>query len=114
VGEGGCDAAYFLDKMGIGEARSYIAGLNRRHRQEWEQTRLLCRLIHKIETGKDFDMELPWDEEDDEAEGKSQEQHDAELEQARQRARELEKFMKERKKKDEEDKMDGQVGDAQG
>ena len=49
--------------MSIAEAVSYIRGQDRRSRQTWEQTRVLAGLVHKVLTGKDLDMSLPWDDE---------------------------------------------------
>lgn len=50
--------------MGVGEASSYMCGQDRRSRQSWEQTRMLCGLVHKVLTGKDLDLAFPWDEPD--------------------------------------------------
>lgn len=52
--------------MTFAEACDYIKGQDRRWRQQWEMTRVLARLIHKVETGKNLKMELPWDDEGDE------------------------------------------------
>lgn len=51
-----------MHRMTIAEAVSYMRGQDRRSRQAWEQTRVLAELVHKVLTGKDLDMELPWDE----------------------------------------------------
>lgn len=50
--------------MGVPEARDYIVGLNRRYRQDWERTRMLSQVFHKVQTGKDLDIEFPWEIED--------------------------------------------------
>lgn len=50
-------------RMTLAETNSYLAGQDRRHRQEWEQTRLLGGLVHKVLTGEDWDITFPWDEE---------------------------------------------------
>lgn len=55
-----------MHRMTIAEAVSYMRGQDRRSRQAWEQTRVLAGLVHKVLTGKDLEMDLPWDEEDDE------------------------------------------------
>lgn len=49
--------------MTIDEARSFLRGQDRRHRQGWEQTRLLGGLVHKVLTGQDWEPEFPWDDE---------------------------------------------------
>ena len=61
VGEGGCSPDYFLNKMGVSEATDYIIGLNRRYRQDWERTRMGVQVFHKVQTGKDLDLEFPWE-----------------------------------------------------
>lgn len=62
MGEGGCSPYYFMHRMTLAEAQSYLAGQDRRARQGWEQTRLLGGLVYKVLTGEDLDMVLPWDE----------------------------------------------------
>lgn len=57
--------------MTFAEASDYIKGQDRRSRQEWEMTRVLARLIHKVETGKNLKMELPWDDEVEDEEKES-------------------------------------------
>jgi len=52
-----------MHRMSVAEAVSYMRGLNRRSRQQWEQTRLLAGLVYKVLTGEDIDMEFPWDDE---------------------------------------------------
>jgi hypothetical protein len=52
--------------MTMQEAEDYIAGQDRRYRQQWEMTRLLAKLIHKVETGKELKLEFPWDNEEEE------------------------------------------------
>lgn len=65
VGEGGCDPEYFLYRMGPGEARDYVEGMNRRKRQDWERTRATMGLVYKVLTGETLDMPFPWDERED-------------------------------------------------
>lgn len=64
VGEGGCSPDYFFNRMSIHEARDYIIGLNRRYRQDWERTRMEVQVLHKVQTGKDLDLEFPWEKEE--------------------------------------------------
>ena len=92
VGEGGVSPEYFLRQMSVGEAKDYIKGLNRRHRQTWEQTRMLCRFVYGAAGGKNFEMALPWDNEDEEREERK-EATPEELAALRARAREMEKAM---------------------
>lgn len=47
--------------MSVHEARDYIIGLNRRYRQDWERTRMEVQVLHKVQTGKDLDLEFPWE-----------------------------------------------------
>lgn len=54
-----------MHRMTIAEAVSYMRGQDRRSRQAWEQTRVLAGLVHKVLTGKDLEMDLPWDDEDE-------------------------------------------------
>ena len=54
--------------MTFGEAADYIKGQDRRSRQQWEMTRILARVLHKVETGKNLPMSLPWDDENEEEE----------------------------------------------
>ena len=63
MGEGGCPPAYFMHRMSMPEAVSYMRGQDRRSRQQWEQTRLLVTFLHKVLTGEDYEMSFPWDEE---------------------------------------------------
>lgn len=49
--------------MSIHEARDYIIGLNRRYRQDWERTRMEVQVLHKVQTGKDLNLEFPWETE---------------------------------------------------
>ena len=88
MGEGGCTAEYFLNRMTVSEAVCYIKGLNRRHRQDWERTRMLCRLITSVLTGEELDLPFPWDEEED-----RKDLTEDELDALRERARMMEKLM---------------------
>lgn len=90
VGEGGVSPEYFMRRMSVAEVRDYIKGLNRRHRQAWEQTRLLCRFVHGAGGGKNFNLPFSWDDENGEQEEK-REATPEELAALRARAREMEK-----------------------
>lgn len=54
---------YFLHRLTIAEAQDYMAGQDRRHRQQWEQTRFLSSIVYKTLTGQDLDLTFPWEEE---------------------------------------------------
>ena len=82
--------------MSVGEAHSYINGFNRRHRQSWEQSRMLCRLVYKVLSGEDLDWNFPWDDEVPEATEATEEQIDA----LREKARMMEKLMNHEKPKE--------------
>lgn len=93
VGEGGVSPEYFMRRMSVAEVKDYIKGLNRRHRQTWEQTRLLCRFVYGAAGGKNFEMPFSWDNENEEQEEK-REATEEELAALRARAREMEKKMR--------------------
>ncbi len=57
-----------MHRMTVAEALSFLRGQDRRHRQGWEQTRLLGGLVHKVLTGADWSPQFPWDNEDRPAE----------------------------------------------
>lgn len=78
--------------MGISEARDYIDGMNRRYRQDWERTRLEASVFCKVMSGKDLDLEFPWEEEKEEREETTPE----ELERLREKAKVMEKMMNKR------------------
>ena len=63
VGEGGLSPDYFMHHMTVAEASSFLRGQDRRHRQGWEQSRLLGGLVHKVLTGADWHPAFPWDDE---------------------------------------------------
>lgn len=67
VGEGGCPPDYFLYNMTACEARDYLEGLERRHRQGWEMTRALMGLLCKAFGGGELGMKFPWDKPEGEA-----------------------------------------------
>lgn len=49
--------------MGPTEAADYVAGMVRRPRQGWEQTRLLCDVVAKLMGAEDgCGIVFPWDE----------------------------------------------------
>lgn len=74
--------------MSITETVCYLNGQDRRHRQQWEQTRLLAGLVCKVLTGDDIGLEFPWD---DEAQEDKPETTPEELEALRAAAREAER-----------------------
>lgn len=49
--------------MTVAEAQSFLRGQDRRHRQAWEQTRVLGGLVHKVLTGQNWEPRFPWDDE---------------------------------------------------
>lgn len=86
-----------MNKMSGAEAEDYIEGLKRRHRQAWEMTRVLGRLFVKLQTGKEWEPEFPWDDEESgerRAEsGEDSESSEDRLRAVRERAKALEKVM---------------------
>lgn len=87
VGEGGCSPDYFFNRMGAAEARDYIIGMNRRYRQDWERSRMEVQVLHKVQTGKDLELEFPWETED------KPEVTEEEIDALRERAKMLETLM---------------------
>lgn len=75
--------------MGVTEARDYIEGMNRRYRQDWERTRLESSVLYKVMSGKDLELEFPWEVEDEERKGVTPE----ELESLRERAKMMERII---------------------
>lgn len=66
VGEGGCDARYFMREMTLREAQDFAEGLWARQHAAWEQTRLLANVIARSNGAKkDLDIRFPWENEDD-------------------------------------------------
>ena len=62
VGEGGMSPEYFLHHLTLSEATDYVQGQDRRHRQSWEQTRVLANIISKCFTGASLDdWKFPWE-----------------------------------------------------
>lgn len=78
--------------MSVAEAVDYIAGMRKRERQSWEQTRLLAEIVCKVMTGEGLDMELPWDKERGDVE--TEEEKQAALTDLRERAKEMEQMMR--------------------
>ena len=74
-GQGGCNPEYFMDRMGISEAREFAEGVMMRNRSGWEQTRMMSELFIKVMTGDDHHIPLPWDDET-EAEGMTDEEYE--------------------------------------
>lgn len=77
--------------MSWSEARHYIEGLNRRHRQGWEQTRQLWYVLVKGLFGENADFPLPWDEK--QASNAGLDDSEEALEALRERADEFEKML---------------------
>ena len=84
-GQGGCNPEYFMDRMGISEAREFAEGVMMRNRSGWEQTRMISELMIKVMTGDDHHIPLPWDQ-DAEAEETTEE----DLEELRLKAEKME------------------------
>ena len=61
-GQGGCNPEYFMNRMGISEAREYAEGVMMRNRSGWEQTRIMVKALISVMTGEDFHIPLPWDQ----------------------------------------------------
>lgn len=72
--------------MKLSEAGRYVRGLNRRHRNGWEQTKVLGNAIAGM-IGGEFELELPWQKTEKPV------ATEEEMEEARERARKLEKIM---------------------
>ena len=87
-GQGGCNPEYFMDRMGISEAREFAEGVMMRNRSGWEQTRALYELIVKVMTGEDFHLPFPWD-----AETEDEETTEEDLEELRMKAERMEALM---------------------
>ena len=87
VGEGGCPPDYFMFRMSVAEAEDYVEGLNRRHRQGWEMTRLMTDVVCRILTGDGVGMRFPWDANDDVPD-------EDELDELRRKAKMIEKELK--------------------
>lgn len=49
--------------MTFAEALDYLTGQDRRHRQQWETTRMLANVVSKTLTGEVTDCTFPWDDE---------------------------------------------------
>lgn len=73
--------------MSLTETRDYIAGLNRRYRQNWEMTRLTAQVFHKVQTGKDLELDFPWEVEE------KPEPTEEEMNVLREKAKKMERIM---------------------
>ena len=63
MGEGGVSPEYFHLHMTYCEAGDFLAGMQRRYRQGWEQTRLSVDVAARCAGNKDgVDIRFPWDE----------------------------------------------------
>ena len=90
-GQGGCNPEYFMDRMGVSEAREYAEGVMMRNRSGWEQTRIMVKALISVMTGEDKDIPLPWD-----AETGAEETTEEDLEELRLKAEQMEKIMNKR------------------
>lgn len=92
VGEGGVSPSYFLDKMTMGEVESFLTGLNRRHRDAWEQTRIIGYIIAQANSTKKLEqtdiLRFPWDIEN--AEIKDTSISDEDMKRLREKAKQME------------------------
>lgn len=87
-GQGGCNPEYFMDRMGISEAREFAEGVMMRSRSGWEQTRMVCKLMIKVMTGEDHHIPLPWDDETED-----EETTEEDLEELRKKAERMEDYL---------------------
>lgn len=83
--------------MTMGEALDYIKGQDRRSRQQWEMTRVLAKVLHKVETGKNMTMDFPWDDEDEEKDEERKPATKEELDALNEQARNLAELMSKKK-----------------
>lgn len=49
--------------MTFAEALDYLTGQDRRHRQQWETTRMLANVVSGVLTGQEINCTFPWDNE---------------------------------------------------
>ena len=49
--------------MTFAEALDYLTGQDRRHRQQWESTRMLANVVSGVLTGEEINCTFPWDNE---------------------------------------------------
>ena len=87
-GQGGCNPEYFMDRMGISEAREFAEGVMMRNRSGWEQTRMMSELFIKVMTGEDHHIPLPWDDETED-----EETTEEDLEELRKKAERMEDYL---------------------
>lgn len=87
-GQGGCNPEYFMDRMGISEAREFAEGVMMRSRSGWEQTRMISELMIKVMTGEDHHIPLPWDDETE-----AEETTEEDLEELRKKAERMEDYL---------------------
>ena len=105
-GQGGCNPEYFMDRMGVSEAREYAEGVMMRNRSGWEQTRMISELMIKVMTGDDHHIPLPWDQ-DAEADETTEE----DLEELRLKAEKMEKIFNEELRMKNEEFSSGMYSD---
>lgn len=92
VGQGGMDPEYFLNKMSIQEAESFLEGLQNSKRDGWEQSRLIAYMVARVNTTSDIELtdiiRFSWDEKKEKEKITSEE-----IERLRSMAKEIEKQM---------------------
>ena len=106
-GQGGCNPEYFMDRMGVSEAREYAEGVMMRNRSGWEQTRMISELMIKVMTGDEHHIPLPWDQ-DAEADETTEE----DLEELRMKAEKMEKIFNEELRMKNEEFSSGMYSDS--
>lgn len=89
MGRGGVSPIHFFYHMSMYEAASYLRGLERRSRDEWERTRRIVYTIAQVNSTKELSPEnvlrLPWDNE--EVTEEQMQQNEEELKKLRERAK---------------------------
>lgn len=72
VVESGVDAGYVMDEMRVSEALMYLASLEHRNKDAWEQSRMIAYLIAQTNSTKPIQptdiMRFSWDAEVDKTE----------------------------------------------
>lgn len=96
VGRGGVSPSHFFYSMTFGECAAYMRGLQRRERDEWEQTRRIVHAIVQVNSSKSLELEdvmkFPWDNEEDMTEEEKmqrQQEGEKELKELRERAKKM-------------------------
>lgn len=78
--------------MTLAEVRCFLEGLSRRHRESWEQTRIVAYVIAQANSTKDLEPSdvlcFPWDEKEERGQTAVT---DAEMDRLREKAKLIEK-----------------------